>query len=53
MVERLEDVSPGQLDIKLETEWTALANSQKSTDEFIKLSVKRPLDDGGIVAFFN
>jgi hypothetical protein len=26
MVECLEDVTPGQLDIKLETEWTALAN---------------------------
>lgn len=53
MVERYEDIAPGQLDSRLEAEWTALANSQPPTHDFVSTSVKRPLDEGGLVAFFN
>jgi len=41
------------LDTKLDVEWMALASQQKATLEFLQSSVKRVLDDGNLVAFFN
>lgn len=41
------------LDEKLDKEWNALAQTQISTTEFLQQSVKRPLEEGNFVIFFN
>jgi hypothetical protein len=51
MVESLQDA--GILDSKLEKEWNRLASTQASTSAFLSTNLKRPLDEGHLVAFFN
>lgn len=45
--------SQGILDSKLDKDWMALAVTQPATKQFIDECIKRPLDEGNLVAYFN
>ena len=45
--------SAGLLEQCLDQEWLKLASQQAATNTFISQSVKRPLEEAGIVAFYN
>lgn len=53
MVESMQDNQDGVFDAKLEKDWGDLAKKQLNVAAFLKDSVKRTLDDGTFVAFFN
>lgn len=43
----------GILDQSISEQWQLLADKQKQTNEFVNQSIKKPLEDGNVVGFFN
>ena len=46
-------MNAGIFDAKLFKDWAQMAKDQLNVAQFVKESVKRTMDDGNLVAFFN